>query len=56
MKPIHLFAIALFCLIGLPAALFIKAAGNRKYQEVIDAMDIARGSGIEVIGFTPKAG
>ena len=35
--------------------LFIKAAGNRKYQEVIDAMDIARGSGIQVIGFTPKA-
>jgi biopolymer transport protein ExbD len=35
--------------------LFIKAAGNRKYQEVIDAMDIARGAGILVIGFTPKA-
>jgi biopolymer transport protein TolR len=35
--------------------LFIKAAGNRKYQEVVDAMDIARGAGIEVIGFTPKA-
>lgn len=34
--------------------LFIKAAGSRKYQDVIDAMDIARGSGIEVIGFTPK--
>jgi len=35
--------------------LFIKAAGNRKYQDVIDAMDIARGAGILVIGFTPKA-
>ncbi len=35
--------------------LFIKAAGNRKYQDVIDAMDIVRGAGIEVIGFTPKA-
>ncbi len=35
--------------------LFIKAAGNRKYQEVVDAMDIARGAGILVIGFTPKA-
>jgi biopolymer transport protein ExbD len=35
--------------------LFIKAAGNRKYQDVIDAMDIARGAGIEVIGFTPKS-
>jgi biopolymer transport protein ExbD len=36
--------------------LFIKAAGNRKYQEVIEAMDIARGAGIQVIGFTPKTG
>ena len=34
--------------------LFVKAAGNRIYQEVIDAMDIARGAGIQVIGFTPK--
>ncbi|HEV8598350.1 MAG TPA: biopolymer transporter ExbD [Gemmatimonadales bacterium] len=36
--------------------LFIKSALNRKYQEVIEAMDIARGAGIEVIGFTPKTG
>lgn len=35
--------------------LFIKAAGNRVYQEVVDAMDVARGAGIQVIGFTPKA-
>ena len=35
--------------------LFVKAAGNRQYQEVIDAMDAARGAGIQVIGFTPKA-
>ena len=35
--------------------LFIKAAPNRIYQEVIEAMDVARGAGIEVIGFTPKA-
>ncbi len=34
--------------------LFIKAAGNRIYQEVVDAMDVARGAGIQVIGFTPK--
>ena len=34
--------------------LFVKAAGNRKYQEVIEAMDVARGAGIQVIGFTPK--
>jgi len=36
--------------------LFIKTAANRKYQEVIEAMDIARGAGIQVIGFTPKTG
>jgi biopolymer transport protein TolR len=36
--------------------LFFKAAPNRKYQEVIEAMDVARGAGIQVIGFTPKTG
>jgi biopolymer transport protein ExbD len=36
--------------------LFVKAAGNRKYQEVIEAMDVARGAGILIIGFTPKTG
>jgi biopolymer transport protein TolR len=36
--------------------LFIKAAPNIKYQEVIEAMDTARGAGIQVIGFTPKTG
>ena len=36
--------------------LFIKSAVNRKYQEVIEAMDVARGAGIQVIGFTPKTG
>ena len=35
--------------------LFIKAAPTRIYQEVIQAMDIARGAGVQVIGFTPKA-
>ena len=35
--------------------LFIKAHPTRIYQEVIEAMDIARGAGIQVIGFTPKA-
>jgi len=25
--------------------MFIKAAGNRKYQDVVEAMDIARGAG-----------
>ena len=36
--------------------LFMKPAVNRVYQEVIDAMDVARGAGIQVIGFTPKTG
>lgn len=33
--------------------MFIKAAGTRKYQDVVEAMDIARGAGVQVIGFTP---
>jgi biopolymer transport protein ExbD len=33
--------------------LFIKAAPNRKYGEIIRAMDIAKGAGVQVIGFTP---
>ena len=33
--------------------LFVKSAPNRKYDEVIEVMDIARGSGVQVIGFTP---
>ena len=37
-----------------PAKLiFIKAAPNRKYGDVVDAMDIAHGAGVQVIGFTP---
>lgn len=37
-----------------PAKLmFVKSAPQRKYQEVIDAMDVARGAGVQVIGFTP---
>jgi len=34
--------------------LFIKSADDRIYQELIEAMDIARGAGVQVIGFTPK--
>ena len=38
-----------------PAKLmFVKAGPNRIYQDVIEAMDIARGAGVQVIGFTPK--
>ncbi|HMA45367.1 MAG TPA: biopolymer transporter ExbD [Gemmatimonadales bacterium] len=33
--------------------MFIKAAPNRNYGEVIEAMDIAKGAGVQVIGFTP---
>ncbi len=34
--------------------LFVKAGPNRIYQDVIEAMDIARGAGVQIIGFTPK--
>lgn len=33
--------------------LFIKTAPNRKYRDVVEAMDIATGAGVQVIGFTP---
>ena len=35
--------------------LFIKAAPNRKYIDVMQAMDIAHGAGVQVIGFTPPS-
>jgi len=35
--------------------LFIKAAPNRKYGDIVRAMDVARGAGVQVIGFTPGA-
>ena len=34
--------------------LFIKAGANRIYQDVIEAMDVARGAGVQIIGFTPE--
>ena len=34
--------------------LFIKAAPNRKYGDIVRAMDVARGAGVQVIGFTPS--
>jgi biopolymer transport protein ExbD len=34
--------------------LFIKAAPNRKYGDIIHAMDVAKGAGVQVIGFTPQ--
>jgi biopolymer transport protein ExbD len=33
--------------------LFVKSAPNRRYQEVVEVMDAARGAGVQVIGFTP---
>ena len=34
--------------------LFIKSGPNRVYQDVVDAMDVARGAGVQIIGFTPQ--
>jgi biopolymer transport protein TolR len=34
--------------------LFIKAGENRIYQDVVEAMDVARGAGVQIIGFTPQ--
>ena len=34
--------------------IFVKGDPKVKYQDVIYAMDVARGSGVKVIGFTPK--
>ncbi len=33
--------------------MFLKTARNRRWHEVISAMDIVRGAGVQVIGFTP---
>jgi biopolymer transport protein ExbD len=34
--------------------LFIKAGANRIYQDIVEAMDVARGAGVQIIGFTPQ--
>lgn len=34
--------------------LFVKPGQNRIFQDVVDAMDVAMGAGVQVIGFTPK--
>lgn len=37
-----------------PAKLiFVKPAGTRTYGQVIEAIDIVRGAGVEIVGFTP---
>lgn len=33
--------------------MFIKTARNRQYEDVVEAMDVARSAGVQVIGFTP---
>src|SRR2546423_7603427 len=33
--------------------LFIKAASTRNYLDVMQALDVAHGAGVQVIGFTP---
>ncbi len=33
--------------------MFVKPGLNRVYQDIIEAMDVARGAGVQVIGFTP---
>ncbi|MGB7212178.1 MAG: biopolymer transporter ExbD [Gemmatimonadales bacterium] len=35
--------------------MFFKPGLNREYQDVIEAMDIALSSGVEIVGFTPAA-
>jgi biopolymer transport protein TolR len=35
--------------------MFVKGDGKAKYQEVIEAMDVARGAGVKVIGVAPGA-
>ena len=35
--------------------IFIKGDPDATYQDVIRAADIARGAGVKIIGFTPKA-
>ncbi len=35
--------------------MFVKGDPKAKYQQVIEAMDVARGNGVEVLGVTPKA-
>lgn len=34
--------------------LFLKPGQNRVFQDIIEAMDVARGAGVQIIGFTPK--
>lgn len=33
--------------------LFVESAPRRSYGEVMDAVDVARGAGVQVVGFAP---
>ncbi len=35
--------------------MFVKGDPQAKYQQVVEAMDVARGNGVKVLGLTPKA-
>jgi biopolymer transport protein TolR len=37
-----------------PSLLFVTAAPTRKYQEVIEAMDAARGAGVQLVALMPS--
>ena len=37
-----------------PSLLFVTAAPTRRYQEVIEAMDVARGAGVQVVALMPS--
>ena len=38
---------------GQRTLLFVKAAPNRRYREVIEAVDLAKGAGWRIVGYMP---
>lgn len=38
-----------------PSLLFVTAAPTRRYQDVIEAMDIARGAGVQLVALMPSS-
>jgi biopolymer transport protein ExbD len=36
------------------SVLFVKSGGRRAYRELVEAIDVARGAGVEVIAFAPN--
>ena len=39
---------------GRPSCCSSRPGENRLYQDVVEAMDVARGAGVQIIGFTPQ--